>query len=130
MLVLISFVVLLSGTVMASVGRPTYAGQTENVVGDCSKAQPANAVYLFLVSTPDGLPMPNVTITANGINEVTNSSGVAVLPAATISSFEARVAGTGTLASMGEYEPPVLCSGNSYYRLVSLSINATNGTDP
>ena len=129
-LVLLSFVIILSGAAIVSVGQSPAANPSEGVVGDCSRLQAANAPYLFLVTTPDGFPVPNVTITANGIGGVTNSSGVAILLATNITSFETRVAGTSSSASLSEYKPPVLCLGDSYYRLVSLSANVTSATDP
>jgi hypothetical protein len=123
-------VILLSGIAIVFLGQPATVSSQERVVGDCSGARTANVPYLFLVSTPDGLPVQNVTITASGVSGVTNSSGVTILPATDITLLETRLAGTSSSVSLGGYESSLLCLGDSYYRLVSLSANVTGGTNP
>lgn len=92
---------------------------------NCSNSSGTGFLTLFLFETSLGVPAPGVRVTAGGISQVTNSSGLAVVGGGNFTNFNVSYNGDVFWESLAGHYFPLVCTGSSYYRVVSMSFSTT-----
>ena len=98
--------------------------------GDCRRANVAAFSTIFLVDNALNKSLQGVEVNGGGLSVFTNSSGMAIVGGGNFTDFAVVYNQQRIVGSLAGYRPALICLGNSYYRVVMLTLAAEPGTLP